>query len=603
MKSTKYIFNTLIVFLLAHIPLYAQYTGGNADGNSLNEITNSACGNPAYFYAYFGGSGDGQGVHSLINSSCGTPPGGFAYMGGQGDAEAVQTITNAACGLPPGAYAYTGGNGDGESVNTLISQSCSYPAQFYAYFGGNGDGASMDKNRNCAIVLPTADFTATPTTVCVNGDVTFTDLSSNALGWEWTLTGATLVGTSTIYSQNPVVRYATAGTYTVTLKAMNLDGSDTITKTAYITVGGPATITATAPGSRCGSGSVTIGATSGGIIRWYAAASGGTLLGTGTTFTTPSISISTTYYAEAFNGCTASSRTAVIATVNTIPTITGTTGSVCDSGAVTISANPSAGTVSWYDASSGGSLLSTGAIFTTPSISTTTTYYAETTSVQGCTSTRIPVVATVNTTPTITSTTPASRCDAGSVTLNATSSAGSTIWYANASGGSPLATTNNFVTPSITGTTTFYVEAATGNCTSPRTPVIATVNATPSITSTTPATRCDSGVVTLGATASSGTLNWYSVSSGGTSLGTGTSFVTPSISSSQYFYVDVSTASCTSVRTAVLATVNLTPTVTGGNNSRCDAGTVTLTASANAGTISWYANVSGGSALGTGTSF
>lgn len=603
MKSTKYIFYTLIVFLLAHVPLYAQYTGGIADGSSLNGITNSTCGNPANFYAYFGGSGDGQGVHTLINSSCSTPPGGFAYMGGQGDANAVQTITIASCGLPPGAYAYMGGSGDGEGVHTLINGICNYPPSFYAYFGGNGDGAAMDKNRNCAVVLPTADFAASPTTVCINGDVTLSDLSTNALGWEWTLPGATLVTPSTIYSQNPVVRYAVAGTYAVTLKARNLDGEDTEIKTAYITVGGPATITATTPAARCGVGSVTIGATSGGIVRWYAVATGGTLLGTGATFTTPSISFTTTYYAEAYNGCTASSRTAVVATVDIVPTITGTAASRCDSGTVTLSANPSSGTVNWYDAASGGNLLATGAVFTTPSISTTTTYYAEAVSAQGCISSRVPVIATVNTAPTITSTTPASRCDAGSVSLNATSSAGSTIWYAVSSGGAALATTNNFVTPSIATSTTYYVEASLGGCASPRTAVVATVNTTPTITSTTPASRCDSGTVTLAATASGGTLSWYAAPSGGTSIGTGTSFTTPTLSGNQFFYVEAATGTCTSPRTAVLATVYTIPTVNGTSASRCDAGTVTLSAAANVGTISWYAASSGGTALGTGGTF
>ncbi|MCE3280847.1 MAG: hypothetical protein K0S44_3038, partial [Bacteroidetes bacterium] len=43
----------------------------------------------------------------------------------------------------------------------------------------------------------------------------------------------------------------------------------------------------------------------------------------------------------------------------------------------------------------------------------------------------------------------------------------------------------------------------------------------PTITSTTPASRCGTGTVVLGATASAGTLNWYSASTGGSSLGTG----------------------------------------------------------------------------------
>lgn len=84
------------------------------------------------------------------------------------------------------------------------------------------------------------------------------------------------------------------------------------------------TITGTTPGSRCGTGTVVLGATaSAGTINWYAAATGGSSLGTGTSFTTPSIATTTTYYVDATsNGCITASRTAITATVYTIPTIT-----------------------------------------------------------------------------------------------------------------------------------------------------------------------------------------------------------------------------------------------------------------------------------------
>jgi hypothetical protein len=128
-------------------------------------------------------------------------------------------------------------------------------------------------------------------------------------------------------------------------------------------------------------------------------------------------------------------------------------------------------------------------------------------------------------------------------------------------GGTPIATGNNF-NPNLSATTTYYVDATVGGCTSSRTAVTATINATPTITSTTPASRCDAGSVTLQASASSGTLNWYNTPTGGTSLGTGTSFTTPSISISTNFYVESTNGTCTSTRTAVLASVNLTPSIT-----------------------------------------
>ncbi|PWA06228.1 Ig-like domain-containing protein [Flavobacterium psychrotolerans] len=370
----------------------------------------------------------------------------------------------------------------------------------------------------------------------------------------------------------------------------------------------PPTITATTPNSRCGTGTVTLGAVaSAGTINWYVAATGGVSLGTGTSFVTPSISSNTTYYVDATAGCTTTVRTAILATVNTIPTITGTTpNNRCGTGTVTLGATASAGTINWYAASIGGVSLGTGTSFVTPSISSNTTYYVDATVGTCITAARTAVLATINTIPTITGTTPDNRCGTGTVTLGATASAGTINWYAAAAGGVSLGTGTSFVTPSISSNTTYYVDATVGTCiTAARTAVLATINTIPTITGTTPDNRCGTGTVTLGATASAGTINWYAVATGGVSLGTGTSFVTPSISSNTTYYVDATVGTCiTAARTAILATVNTIPTITGTTpNNRCGTGTVTLGATASAGTINWYAAASGGVSLGTGSSF
>jgi PKD repeat protein len=89
-------------------------------------------------------------------------------------------------------------------------------------------------NISVSPVPPAADFSADSTTVMATGSVQFTDLSTNGpTSWDWTFSGGT-PGTST--EQNPVVTYNTPCTYTVTLIAANPAGSDTETKTGYITV-------------------------------------------------------------------------------------------------------------------------------------------------------------------------------------------------------------------------------------------------------------------------------------------------------------------------------------------------------------------------------
>ena len=79
----------------------------------------------------------------------------------------------------------------------------------------------------------------------------------------------------------------------------------------------------------------------------------------------------------------------------------------------------------------------------------------------------------------------------------------------------------------------------------------------PTITGTTPASRCGAGTVALSATASAGTISWWAASTGGAALATGTSYTTPSISSTTTYYVSTTSGTCTSAsRTAIAATVS-----------------------------------------------
>lgn len=63
----------------------------------------------------------------------------------------------------------------------------------------------------------------------------------------------------------------------------------------------PPTIDSTAPGTRCGFGTVTLGATSSidSVINWYNSPVSGVPIASGNSFTTPEISATTTYYVEA----------------------------------------------------------------------------------------------------------------------------------------------------------------------------------------------------------------------------------------------------------------------------------------------------------------
>ena len=605
MKTTKIYLVVCLTFLLTQFTAFAQYNGGVSDGATLNELSATSCSTPAHFYAYFGGNNDGSSVNELSTTTCGTAPFQFAYMGGNADGAATEELSATVCGIPPSFFAYMGGNNDGAGVETLEANVCPFPPSFYAYFGGDGDGFTIDKTAPiCPTEPPVASFTASVTEICVGQSVTFTDTSTNIpSAWTWTFEGG---NPSSSTDQNPTITYTTPGVYNVTLVAANFNGTDTEIVTDYITVYAYPTITSTTPNARCDAGIVTLQATTNvGTLNWYDAPTGGNLVGTGTSFTTPSISTTTAYYVESLNGVCSSARTSVTATITSTPTITSTTpNSRCDAGSVTLNATSSAGNTVWYSLPSGGTALATTNSFVTPSISLTTTYYVQAT-LGSCSSSRTAVIATVNTTPIITSTTPNSRCDAGSVTLNAVANAGTINWFSVPSGGSSVATGTSFTTPSISSTTIYYVEAVNGSCASgTRTAVIATINPSPTITSTTPTTICGGDTFTISATASAGTLAWYNVPTGGIVQGTGNDFSISNWGTTTTFYVQATNGSCQSARIPVNVTVNERPfNTTLTPASRCGSGSVTLAATYTLGTINWYSVPSGGTSIGTGSSF
>lgn len=363
----------------------------------------------------------------------------YAYMGGSADGSALESVINNACETAPfHFYAYAGGEADGAAVHTVADNICDTPYHFNAYFGGTADGAAMEMLKSCEDILPKADFTSNVTTICTGQEVQFTDKSTNAVAWEWTFAGGTVVSPTTLTSQNPKVKYNTAGSYKVTLKVRNADGSDEKAVTGYILVSAvPPAITSTEPGATCGPGTVVLKATpSFGTVDWYTSATGGTKIGTGTTFTTPYITATTTYYAQAVNeNCQSATRTAVKATVAAGPTFSTSGTTICNGGNATVSVSASEGKVYWYDAETGGNELGTGNTYTT-AITQTRTFWAEVRTAT-CTTSRQAAVAKVNTTAAPTGKAEQDYCS--NATLANLSVTGTGIkWYNAAAGGDLL---------------------------------------------------------------------------------------------------------------------------------------------------------------------
>ncbi len=89
---------------------------------------------------------------------------------------------------------------------------------------------------------PIADFNANSTTTCTGGTIVFTDASApNPTSWQWSVVPSTVtfVNSTSASSQNPEIQFNAVGTYSVKLIVTNANGSDTLTKSNYITVSAP----------------------------------------------------------------------------------------------------------------------------------------------------------------------------------------------------------------------------------------------------------------------------------------------------------------------------------------------------------------------------
>jgi PKD repeat protein len=132
---------------------------------------------------------------------------------------------------------YNGTTGPGTITATNAAGALTF--NFTSDVSVTPDGWEASISCYSITVPPVADFSASPVNAMVDQAVTFTDLSTNVPGsWLWSITPGTFswTGGTDATSQNPQVLFSATGQYTVSLIATNNYGSDTETKTNYITV-------------------------------------------------------------------------------------------------------------------------------------------------------------------------------------------------------------------------------------------------------------------------------------------------------------------------------------------------------------------------------
>lgn len=299
---------------------------------------------------------------------------------------------------------------------------------------------SIAQGRGGAITAGTFSFPNTPR--IWNGRVYYSFGDPN-LTFNWTQTvGSGSISNSAI--ANPVVTPSTSGTNTYSVLATNLAGCTTV---ASVNVtANPIPVDAVIDSVTnvfCGCGTANIYGTtvsSGTVIRWYDAPTGGTLLGTtasNAAFATPYACGPVTYYAEAVNTTTGCVQSGPRASVTVTPTVapsvsaSATATLLCDgtptSSTITASsANDPNYTYTWAPST----FLNTASGATVVSTPTSSTTYTVT-GTDGSTGCVAQAVVTINvgTTPTITgvTATPASICLGNSSQLSATALAGGTF--------------------------------------------------------------------------------------------------------------------------------------------------------------------------------
>jgi hypothetical protein len=129
----------------------------------------------------------------------------------------------------------------------------------------------------------------------------------------------------------------------------------------------------------CSGNSVTLSATGTGTLGWYTTATGGVYLGGGSTYITPALTLNTTYYVQDSICAPSVTRTPVLITVNTLPTVTANASAtqVC-SGNSLLLIGGGANTYSWT-----GGVYNDSAFFP----SSTNTYTVTGTDINNCSDT------------------------------------------------------------------------------------------------------------------------------------------------------------------------------------------------------------------------
>jgi gliding motility-associated-like protein len=450
-------------------------TGGNQVGSGPTYNTPPLSATTTYYVV---GSGNGctsgrTGVTATVTPTPQAPtaPGTSVCYG----STASLSVTSATAGLQIDWYSVPSGGTPLISSPDFTTPPLTATTTYYVQASANGcisSRTAVTVTVNSQQQAPTAGGA----TICSGTSATLTASGSGGTyNWYNSPSSQKPLGTGATF-QTPVLTAST------TFYVESVSGTCKSSRTAVTVTVNKAVPAPTAAGQIvCSGSSATLTATAqSGTFEWYDAAAGGTLLASTATYTTTPITATTTYYVQSVSSGCASPRTAVQVSVMAAPPAPAATGAtICYGNTATIAATTPGGSYQWYDAATGGTLLASTQAYTTPPLTATTTYYVQNISTNGCASPRTAVTVTVTPNPTQPTASGTTICGGTTASLTANASGGTIEWYDAANGGNKLATGSNFTTPTLSATTTYYVQNTSGQCSSARTAVTVNVTSVP----------------------------------------------------------------------------------------------------------------------------
>ena len=165
--------------------------------------------------------------------------------------------------------------------------------------------------------------------------------------------------------------------------------------------------------------------------------------------------------------------------------------------------------------------------------------------------------------PKVISSIPDTICGPGVLALSAKSNLGTINWYSGPSSEQILYSGDNFISPVVDSSSTFYASGIYNGCSSiQRIPITSVVKYVPQIIKIVNNEICGPGKLNIIAKASKGVVNWYEKNIGGIKLVTDTLFSTPKIDSTKIYFAEAQYDGCISEqRVAVFAVINQLPIV------------------------------------------